>query len=38
MENRPEQERTGYFGITDDLLLGVGVYYALTNGSIGENP
>jgi hypothetical protein len=34
MANPPEQERTGDFGITEDLLSGVGVYYAPTNGNI----
>jgi len=38
MANTPEQERTGDFGITEDLLLGMGLYYVPTNGSIGENP
>jgi len=38
MANPPEQERSGDFGITEDLPSGVGVYYAPTNESIGENP
>jgi hypothetical protein len=38
MANLPEQKPTGDFGITEDLLLGMGLYYVQINGSIGENP